>query len=158
MIRSLLIALVACVAMCFVHRPAHAEAPAAAPAGKQFVLFVYETPEQAVLRDDKTERGAAYWQGFMAFAESMKQAGVLRGGVPLVPAELAKFASARTGTAAVAGVESRRPDGLRLGGFFMIEVADEAAALAWAAKAPNASTGGIEVWAAAPDPVKPAGK
>jgi hypothetical protein len=107
---------------------------AAAPAvAEPFVLLVYETPDQIALRDDKGAAGAAYWGAFADFGKAATEAGILRGGAAMVPVPVAV-----AGTAA-------RPDGLVLGGFFQIDVADSAAAAEWAGKVPAAATGAVEV-------------
>jgi len=107
---------------------------AAAPAvAEPFVLLIYETPDQIALRDDKGEAGAAYWGAFADFGKAATEAGILRGGAAMVPVPVA-----------VAG-STDASDGLVLGGFFQIDVADSATAAEWAGKIPAAATGAVEV-------------
>jgi hypothetical protein len=98
-----------------------------------FVLLIYETPAQIALREDQGAAGAAYWGAFAEFGKQATAAGILRGGAALVPVPVAV-----AGHADVSG-------GLVLGGFFLIDVADSAAAAEWAGKIPAAATGAVEV-------------
>jgi len=112
-----------------------------APAmAEPFVLLIHETPAQIALRTDAGAAGQAYWATYADFGKAAAEAGVLRGGAAMVPQPVAQV-----GQAAV-------PGALMLGGFFLIDVADAAAAMEWAAKLPAAATGGVEIRAAIPAP------
>jgi hypothetical protein len=104
-----------------------------------FTLFIYETAEDLALRSDTTEKGAAYWSAYAAIGKDMGAAGVLRGGSALVTTKVTTVSA--TGPAASAFAAAP----LALGGYFQIDVADEAAAIEWAAKIPAAVTGAVEV-------------
>lgn len=91
---------------------------------ENFTLFVFETAPELAKRDDSGPAGRAYWDAFAAFGAQMRESGVLRGGSPLVPAQ---------------GIAV---DSHALGGYFMIDVEDRAAAERWAAEAPATRTGG----------------
>ncbi|NUB43150.1 YciI family protein [Fertoebacter nigrum] len=97
-----------------------------------FVLLIYESAAELALREDKGAAGQAYWGAYAAFGQEAQAAGVVRGGAAMVPV-------------AVAGAGPAATDGLTLGGFFLLDVADAAAAEAWAAKLPAATTGRVEV-------------
>lgn len=140
-IRSALAA-TACVAALVAAMPARAA---------EFTLFLYETPADFALRTDATARGQAYWAAYGAFAKALQEAGVIRGGAPLQPGASARTLVVKDGKPVVAtGAYGRT--GLELGGYFKIEVADVEAALAWAAKAPAAATGAVEVRPGFPAP------
>jgi hypothetical protein len=89
-------------------------------------------------------RQADYWAGWRAYGQALTEAGVMKGGLPLQgPA---------AGTVLRLDGSSRHvQDGPyadtkeQLGGFYIIDVADLDAALAWAARCPAASGGAVEV-------------
>jgi hypothetical protein len=101
-----------------------------------FVLLIHETPEQIGLRADAGAAGQAYWAAYADFGKAAAEAGVLRGGAAMVPQPVAQVG------------ETVAPGALLLGGFFLIDVADRAAAADWAARLPASATGGVEVRAA----------
>lgn len=97
-----------------------------------FVLLIHETPEEIARRTDPGEDGMAYWAAYAAFGAEAQAAGILRGGAAMVPVPVAETGDLPETT-------------LVLGGFFQIDVADAAAARAWADKLPAARTGLVEV-------------
>lgn len=101
-----------------------------------FVLLIHETPGQIALRTDAGAAGQAYWAAYADFGKAATEAGVLRGGAAMGPLPVAQVG------------EAASPGALVLGGFFLIDVADAAAAADWAARLPSATTGGVEVRAA----------
>lgn len=108
----------------------------------QYLLMIYgnEAGIPAASKDQVTQMSAAY----MAYAEAMKQAGVIRGGERLRPTSEATTVRVKNGkTEVLDGPYADTKE--QLGGFFMIDVPDLDAALAWAAKCPGASTGSMEV-------------
>jgi hypothetical protein len=105
-----------------------------------FVLLIHETPDQLALRSDAGAAGQAYWAAYADFGKQAAEAGVLRGGAAMVPQPVAQVGQAAA------------PGALLLGGFFLIDVADAAAAAEWAAKLPAAATGGVEIRAAVSAP------
>jgi len=108
----------------------------------QYLLMIYgnEAGMQAASKDQATQMSAAY----MAYAEAMKQAGVIRGGERLRPTSEATTVRVKSGkTEVLDGPYADTKE--QLGGYFMIDVPDLDAALAWAAKCPGASTGTMEV-------------
>ncbi|GGI78942.1 hypothetical protein GCM10007973_14480 [Polymorphobacter multimanifer] len=110
-----------------------AAALAAAPCqAAEFTLLIHESPGELAKRSDTGPAGNAYWQGFAAAGGTLAKAGALKGGAALEP--------------------SSAPDerGLILGGYFIVEAADAAAARALAGSLPAARGGRIEVIAHAP--------
>jgi hypothetical protein len=108
----------------------------------QYLLMIYgnEAGMQAASKDQATQMSAAY----MAYAEAMKQAGVIRGGERLRPTSEATTVRVKNGkTEVLDGPYADTKE--QLGGYFMIDVPDLDAALAWAAKCPGAATGTMEV-------------
>lgn len=97
----------------------------------EYMLLIYETPQQVALRTDPGRAGTAYWSAFAAIGSDLAKSGVLRGGAALA-----------TGAAATVGVGSAASGPT---GYFIVEVADLAAARTWAAKIPAATTGRVEV-------------
>jgi hypothetical protein len=109
----------------------------------EYMLMFYEPPLAFDQRAD-TEEAKAYWGGWMAYVGAIQAAGVVRSGSGLQPPQTAT-------TLRIEGGRRRVQDGPfadakeQLGGFFVIDVPDLDAALEWAARAPCAATGGVEV-------------
>ena len=108
----------------------------------QYMLMFYETQEDMAAREGAG--GAAHMAGWTAYIGSMFQAGVAESGQGLLPPSAATSVRLR-------GDKRQVQDGPfadtkeQLGGYFVIDVADLDTALEWAARAPCASTGGVEV-------------
>jgi len=102
-------------------------ATASAAPAREYTLMINESASQLALRTDSGSKGQAYWAAFAGIGQDMAKAGVLKGGAPLEPVATAK--------------------GLRLSGYLVIDVADLAAAKAWAAKVPAAATGRVDIYA-----------
>ena len=108
----------------------------------QYLLLIYgnEAAMAAAPKEAAVQMSAAYG----AYTEAMKKAGVLVAGERLKPTKIAT-------TVRVAGGKTNVIDGPyadtkeQLGGYFVIDVADLDAALEWAARAPCATSGGVEV-------------
>lgn len=128
-------------------------AAVAAPApAEEFTLMIYETPADLALRTDAVAAGPAYWQAYAQYSEALKAAGVLRGGAALAGDE---GVVAVTAAGEAPGAHARFGDGqqTQLGGYFVVDVADRDAAVAWARKAPALARGGaVEVRPAYPAP------
>jgi hypothetical protein len=121
-------------------------------AAAEYTLFLYETPADMALRTEKSQAGQAYWAAYGSYAKALQDSGVIRGGAPLQASESASVVTVTDGKAATTSGAYASTD-LMLGGYFKIDVADDAAALAWAAKAPAALRGGkVEVRAGFPAP------
>lgn len=104
----------------------------------QYMLMFYQPAAEF------EARGADTMGAWMAYVQAIRQSGVTLSGYGLQPP--------MTGTTLrVRGNERLVQDGPfadtkeQLGGYFIIDVPDLDAALAWAERAPCASTGGVEV-------------
>jgi hypothetical protein len=108
----------------------------------EYLLLVYSNEQgmQSVPQDQMKGMVDAY----MAYTQALQDANVLRGANRLRPTSAAT-------TVRVAEGQRRLVDGPfaetkeQLGGYYMIDVPDLDAALAWAARCPGAQYGSIEV-------------
>jgi hypothetical protein len=114
----------------------------------EFAILIHETQGALAARTDPA-RAEAYWGAFAAYASELQAAGVLRGGMPLMWGDAAASVRLSGGEAVVAPPPAAP---LTLGGWFVVEVASLEEAVAWAAKAPAAATGAVEVRPAFPAP------
>ncbi len=107
----------------------------------QYALIYHETAAELARRDSDT---SAYWGAWDAYMGAMGAAGIMRGGAGLLAPDTAT-------TLRISNGDWQVEDGPfadtkeKLGGFVVIEVADLDAALAWAARAPCAAAGSVEV-------------
>ena len=108
----------------------------------QYMLMFYQPQAEFEQRDQAA--GQAYMSGWMAYIGAIRESGIAVNGHGLRPP--------MTGTTLrVRGDKRQVQDGPfadtkeQLGGYFVIEVPDLDSALEWAARAPCASTGGVEV-------------
>ena len=114
----------------------------------QYALIYHETAAELARRDTD---GDAYWGAWNAYMGAMGGAGIMRGGAGLMPPATAT-------TLRIADGQWQVEDGPfadtkeQLGGFVVIEVDDLDAALAWAARAPCAPAGSVEVRPLLPPP------
>ena len=114
-----------------------------------YMLLFYEPRNDFARRKDADSK--AYWAGWMAYVGAIQAAGIVKSGEGLE--------EAATGTTLrLVGGKRQVQDGPfadtkeQLGGFFVIDVPDLDAALSWAARAPCAVTGGVEVRPVMPPP------
>ena len=108
----------------------------------QYMLLIYgdEGARASATKEQMGQMFAAYG----AYTEAMRQAGVLRGGERLHPAANGAIVRNKAGkTSVVNGPYAEAKE--QLGGYYVIEVADLDAAIAWGARCPAAATGAIEV-------------
>lgn len=108
----------------------------------QYLLMVYsdESAWPGRPKAEQERRVAAY----VAYGKALAEAGILRDSNRLQPASTATTLRVANGKSQVLDgpfVESKE----ELGGYFLIDVADLDAALAWAARCPGAGDGVIEV-------------
>jgi len=115
----------------------------------QYMLMFYQPQSEFDQRDDAAAQ--AYRAGWMAYVTAARQSGVVQNGHGLHPP--------MTGTTLrVRGDKRQVQDGPfadtkeQLGGFFVIDVPDLDTALSWAARAPCAASGGVEVRPVLPPP------
>lgn len=107
----------------------------------KFALLIYENEDQWAQREDP-DRQEAYWGPWMAFSGAV--ADVNTGGAALIAPETATTVRVREGQRQVQ--DGPFPDAKeQLGGFFLIDVEDLDAALAWAERCPNAAGCAVEV-------------
>ena len=116
----------------------------------EYMLMLYQSKDDFAERDDPA-KAQAYWAGWKAYIESMYASGIVKSGAGLQPPA--------TGTTLhVVDGKRRVQDGPfadtkeQLGGFFVIDVPNLDTALSWAARAPCAAAGGVEVRPVLPPP------
>lgn len=108
-----------------------------------YMLLFYETPAEQARADDPAQ-AEAYWGAWGAYVAALEGSGLVRGGNGLQPPHTAT-------TVRVVGGQRVVQDGPfadvreHLGGYFLIETDSLDTALAWAARAPCASAGSVEV-------------
>ena len=106
----------------------------------QFLLLIYD-PEQRYATFTEADHAAEY-QAYNSFGKQF--AAAIQGGNALQPVQTAKTVRVRGGKELVTDgpfAETKE----QLGGYYLIEAKDEAAAIAVAAKVPAALTGSVEV-------------
>lgn len=109
----------------------------------QAMLLAYEAPGDFERRTDKAQY-KAYIEGWFAFGDAMRAAGVYRRGGALEGPETGTVVSVQRGRRTVEdGPFSDSKE--QLGGFVVIEVASLADAAAWAQKCPAAKDGRVDV-------------
>lgn len=115
-----------------------------------YALLIRENESDFAKRENPSEAGA-YWAGWGAYSQAIAQAGIFVSGAGLMPPQTAT-------TVRVGKDHHDVQDGPfaeakeQLGGFFVIDVEDLDAALAWAARAPISSHGSVEVRPVLPPP------
>jgi len=108
----------------------------------EYLLMLYNQP--AYFATQTPAQQASGLAAYTAFYEAMHQAGVLRASNRLRPAETATTVTVRDNKTEVLNgpyAETRE----ELGGYYLIDVPDLDAAMAWAARCPGASHGTVEV-------------
>ncbi len=116
----------------------------------QFAILVYETEAQLAERDHP-EKQAAYWGAYTAYSKALVEAGIMRGGAGLLPPGAATSVRLHGGKRQVQdGPFADTKE--KLGGFYLIEVADLDKALEWAARCPSVAEGSVEVRPTLPPP------
>ena len=108
----------------------------------QYLLLIYgnEAGMQSASKADIEQMVAAYG----AYTQAMKSAGVMVAADRLKPSTAASTVRIADGkTKVLDGPYAETKE--QLGGYFMIDVPDLDAALAWAARCPGASHGAVEV-------------
>jgi hypothetical protein len=109
----------------------------------QFMLLLNEDAGEFARRNDPAN-AAAYWGGWNAFLEAMGKSGIVVNGDGLLPPSTSTTLRLRDGRRLVQdGPFADTKE--QLGGYFIIQVPDLDTALEWAAKAPCAHTGSVEV-------------
>lgn len=108
----------------------------------QVMLLIYSN-EAAWAALSEAEKGAAFG-AYMAYSAALREAGVMRGGDPLLPSSMAHTVRIRDGAPQVLdGPYAETKE--QLAGYYLIEVPDMQTALHWAARCPGAAHGVMEV-------------
>jgi hypothetical protein len=109
----------------------------------QYMLILNETLAEVGRRDDPAA-APAYWGAWSAYIGALQQAGVVANGHGLQPPRTATRVRVQDGRRQVQdGPFADTHE--HLGGYFVIEVASLDEALEWAARAPCAAAGSVEV-------------
>lgn len=109
----------------------------------QYMLLLNEPESEFAKRNDPDKAGE-YWGGWTAFIGAMAEAGIIVKGDGLHGPHTATTVRVRDGQRLVQdGPFTDAKE--QLGGYFVIEVPDLDAALAWAARAPSAFVASVEV-------------
>jgi hypothetical protein len=108
----------------------------------KYMLLIYGN--EAAGADMAPEQQQEMFAAHIAYAQEMRERGVMLGGDPLVPTSAATSVRVRNGKPIIThGPFAETAE--QLGGYYVIECANLDDALAWAAKNPSAATGTIEV-------------
>lgn len=108
----------------------------------EYMLLIYGN-EQA-MESATQEQTREVYGAYMAYTQALQDAKVLRGSNRLRPTAAASTVRVANGkTQALDGPFAETKE--QLGGYYMIDVPDLDAALAWAARCPGAQHGTIEV-------------
>jgi hypothetical protein len=109
----------------------------------KYTILLFESEadfraRRAQPRDDK------YWGAYQSYTKALQEAGVMVGGAGLQSGETATTLRQRNGSRQVQdGPYAEAKE--QLGGYYVIDVPDLDKALEWAARAPAASSGAVEV-------------
>ena len=107
----------------------------------KYALLIYESAGDFEHRTGKDQ--ARFWGAWKAYAEALKAAGVMAGGSGLEPPATGTTIRLHNGEKLVQdGPYADTKE--QLGGFFILDVADEDEALEWAARCP-VTDGAVEV-------------
>ena len=108
----------------------------------QYLLMAYESNEAFDARTGEDK--AVYMEAWKAYADELRNAGVLTGGKGLEPPATGTTLRYRDGERTVQdGPYADTKE--QLGGFFILDVPDLDAALDWAARCPAVWDGAVEV-------------
>ncbi len=113
----------------------------------QFLLLIHESENQTRTPADREAMQADY----VVYTKELMAAGVMRGGDPLQPSATGAKVSVREGKRRVVDGPFTEAKEV-LGGYYMIDVPDLAAAVGWAEKCPGAKVGTMEVREVRPYP------
>lgn len=108
----------------------------------RYMLLIYDV-EAANAKATPKEQKASF-DAWMTYTAELEKKGGMLAGEALMPTSTAKTARVRNGkTLATDGPFAETKE--QLGGFYILDCKDLEEAVAWAAKAPNASSGSVEV-------------
>lgn len=108
----------------------------------KYMILIYNSEEAWMSQSPADmEKGMA---AYRAYAGALAGAGKMVDGSELAPVKTARTIRVRDGAASI--VDGPYADiKEQLGGYFLIDVADEAEAIDWAKKCPGAAHGAVEV-------------
>jgi hypothetical protein len=106
----------------------------------QYMLLIYAPAEGG----PAPEQLAAEHGAWMQYTQDLQEAGILRAGDGLQGVETASTVRVRDGETLITDGPFAETKEL-LGGYYVVDVPDLDAALAWAAKIPNVTYGSVEV-------------
>ena len=109
----------------------------------QYVLLFNETAGDSAREHEPADEGR-YWGAWNAYMGALAQAGVMGGGNGLQPPATATTLRLRDGQRLVQDGPFAETKEM-LGGYIVLNVPDLDAALDWAAKAPCAGSGSVEI-------------
>ena len=108
-----------------------------------YMLLFNETPQEMGKRHDPAE-APVYWGGSNAYMDAIAKSGAMVSGNGLQPPDVSTTLRVENGKRHV--VDGPFADTKEmLGGYVILDVADLDAALEWAARAPCATAGSVEV-------------
>lgn len=108
----------------------------------KYLLLIYG--QESTLANMTAEEKKAYFGAFGPYTQDLVQAGVLRGGDPLLPTSAATSVRVRAGrTATTHGPFAETKE--QLLGFYSLECGSLEEAVSWASRCPTASFGTIEL-------------
>lgn len=105
----------------------------------QYMLLIYQNEAATQARSEK--QTAEIMGAYMAYTKAMRDSGAYVAGAPLTPSSTATTVRVADGRAKVLNgpyAETKE----QLGGYYIVEVPDIDAAVAWAARCPTAQSGG----------------
>ncbi|MDX6691403.1 MAG: hypothetical protein QOG15_2860 [Solirubrobacteraceae bacterium] len=105
----------------------------------QYLLLIYGDPAEAPAGDDP-----AQFTKWTHYSQALVDAGVMQGGNALDSADTATTVRVRDDETLISDGPFAETKEI-LGGYYLIDVPDLDAALAWAAKMPNITYGSVEV-------------
>lgn len=109
----------------------------------KYAMLFRETPEELARRADP-KQSDAYWGAWTAYVKAINEAGLVQNGAGLQGPDTATQLTIRGGARQVQ--DGPYPDVReQLGGFLVIDAPSLEVALDWAAKAPCASAGSVEL-------------
>ncbi len=107
-----------------------------------YMLLIYGDPNAGPAQD--SAEGQAEFAGWMQYTQEMRDAGIMLAGDALQGAETATTVrGGQGGTLTLDGPFAETKE--LLAGFYVLDVPDLDAALAWAGKAPHIAHGAVEV-------------
>jgi hypothetical protein len=113
----------------------------------RYMIAAYESPEQFEARGDRGDGSARrgdYWDQWKAYGLALTQAGIVVEMNGIQPKSMARTIRSRSGVQEVEeGPYADTRD--QLGGYFIVDVPDEASALHWAGRCSAALSGAVEV-------------